>query len=58
MEWVLQLVDEIDDAIGIARHYWLGINAQIGVLFAAIGGLAVTAGTALGMRRPPLRART
>jgi hypothetical protein len=29
MEWVLQVVDEIDDAIGVVRHSWLGIYAQI-----------------------------
>jgi len=28
MEWVLQVVDEIDDAIGVVRHGWLGIYAQ------------------------------
>jgi hypothetical protein len=29
MEWVLQVVDEIDDAIGVVRHSWLGVYAQI-----------------------------
>jgi hypothetical protein len=31
MEWVLQVVDEIDDAIGVVRHGWLGVYAQIAV---------------------------
>jgi len=30
MEWVLQVVDEIDDAIAIVRHRWLGAQAHIG----------------------------
>jgi hypothetical protein len=29
MEWVLQVVDEIDDAIGVVRHSWLGVYARI-----------------------------
>ncbi|MDP8984324.1 MAG: hypothetical protein M3N97_04665 [Pseudomonadota bacterium] len=57
MEWVLQLVDELDDAIGMARHGWLGVHAQIGVLCTALGALAVTACRTLGTRRPALRAR-
>jgi hypothetical protein len=24
MEWMLQVVDEIDDAIATLRHWWLG----------------------------------
>jgi hypothetical protein len=32
MEWVLQVVDEIDDAIAIVRHRWLGAHAHIGML--------------------------
>jgi hypothetical protein len=37
MEWVLQVVDEIDDAIAMLRHGWLGAHVQIGKL---AGGLA------------------
>jgi hypothetical protein len=33
MEWVLQVVDEVDDAIGALRHTWLGINAEFGAFF-------------------------
>ncbi|HWJ34854.1 MAG TPA: hypothetical protein VNR70_06290 [Steroidobacteraceae bacterium] len=55
MEWVLQLVDEIDDAIGAARHGWLGINAQMNVL---LGGVAAAAGGMLRMRGSRLRTRS
>ena len=60
MEWVLQLVDEIDDAIGVLRHGWLGIRAQIGVLLAAMLAAAaatVTAGATLRTRSSKVRAR-
>jgi hypothetical protein len=40
MEWVLQVVDEMDDAIGAARLHWMGLNAEIGAL---LGGGAVIA---------------
>jgi hypothetical protein len=60
MEWVLQVVDEIDDAIGVLRHGWLGIHAQIAVLLGAM--LAAAAATAarganLGMRASKARVR-
>jgi hypothetical protein len=29
MEWLLQVVDELDDAVGVLRHYWLGIHFRI-----------------------------
>ena len=32
MEWMLQVVDELDDALHAARHHWYGMNAEIGVL--------------------------
>ncbi len=60
MEWVLQVVDEIDDAIGVLRHGWLGIHAQIGVLLAAMLGAAAATGTAratLRTRSSKVRAR-
>jgi len=47
MEWVLQVVDEIDDVIGVVRHGWIGVNAQIGLLF---GGMAAAAGAAFKVR--------
>ena len=60
MEWVLQVVDEIDDAIGVLRHGWLGIRAQIGVLLAAMLAAAAATGTAgatLRTRSSKVRAR-
>lgn len=43
MEWVLQLVDEIDDAVAVVRHGWLGVYAAIGIL---AGGLLTVCATA------------
>ncbi|MDB6084485.1 MAG: hypothetical protein JWN43_2366 [Gammaproteobacteria bacterium] len=58
MEWVLQLIDEIDDAVGAVRHGWLGFNAQISVLLGSIAGMAAAAlGGTLKMRGTRLRAR-
>ena len=49
MEWVLQLVDELDDAFGMLRHSWLGLVAELGaLLLAGVGVSAVVAGPALG----------
>jgi hypothetical protein len=49
MEWLLQVVDEFDDAVGALRHGWLGFSAEIGVLlFAGIGIGAVIGALALG----------
>jgi hypothetical protein len=50
MEWMLQVVDEIDDAIGAARHGWLSINV-------GIGGLLASLGTAMRLRGSPSRTR-
>jgi hypothetical protein len=63
MEWVLQVVDEIDDAIGAARHRWLGFSAQINVLVLGIGALVAAVARTLTMRgtlamRGRLRARS
>jgi hypothetical protein len=41
MEWMLQVVDEIDDAIGALRLCCLGLAAEIGL--AVAGGLGVGA---------------
>ncbi|MGA2191080.1 MAG: hypothetical protein ABSH33_21390 [Steroidobacteraceae bacterium] len=51
MEWVLQVVDEIDDAIGVVRHGWLGIHAHLAVLVAAVLTAAASSGTAGTMLR-------
>ena len=48
MEWMLQVVDEIDDAIGALRLCTLGLCAEIGLTVAAglgmgaIGAAVVT----------------
>jgi hypothetical protein len=41
MEWMLQVVDEIDDAVGALRLWSLGASAEIGL--AAAGGLGLGA---------------
>jgi hypothetical protein len=58
MEWMLQVVDEIDDAIAIVRHRWLGAHVHIGALagcLAAAAASAVAAG--FKVRRSLLRAQ-
>jgi hypothetical protein len=44
MEWMLQVVDEIDDAVAIVRQGWLGAHAHIGML---AGGLATATALAI-----------
>jgi hypothetical protein len=44
MEWVLQVVDEIDDAVAILRHRWLVAQAHVGML---ADGLAAAAASAV-----------
>jgi hypothetical protein len=41
MEWMLQVVDEIDDALGAVRHWSMGTAAEIGLVVA--GGLGIGA---------------
>jgi hypothetical protein len=41
MEWMLQVVDEIDDAIGALRLVTIGLAAEIGLVVA--GGLGIGA---------------
>jgi hypothetical protein len=41
MEWMLQVVDEIDDAISALRLCSLGLGAEIGLVLA--GGLGIGA---------------
>jgi hypothetical protein len=52
MEWMLQVIDEIDDAVGALRLYYLGVAAEIGLIVAAglgIGAIcaAIVAGAAV-----------
>jgi hypothetical protein len=41
MEWMLQVVDEIDDAVGALRLCSLGLAAEVGLVVA--GGLGISA---------------
>jgi hypothetical protein len=53
MEWMLQVVDEVDDAVGALRLWSLGAAAEIGLL--AAGGLgigAIGAAIATGAEEP------
>jgi hypothetical protein len=34
MEWVLQVVDELDDAVGTVRHYVLGFSGEFSLMIA------------------------
>jgi hypothetical protein len=43
MEWMLQVVDEIDDAIGAMRHGWTGIHAEAGALWGGVAAAALWA---------------
>jgi|GEM_PF-2029752 hypothetical protein len=44
MEWVLQVVDEIDDAVSSIRLWCLGFHAEVGLSVAAgIGTFAIGA---------------
>jgi hypothetical protein len=49
MEWMLQVVDELDDALGVLRHGCLGLMAEIGEPMLAVATLvAAVAGHRLG----------
>ena len=49
MEWMLQVADELDDALGALRHGWSGLMAEIGALvLAALGLAAAFVGLKLG----------
>jgi hypothetical protein len=49
MEWMLQVIDEIDDAIGVFRLCCLGLCAEIGLTVAAALGIgAIGAAVATG----------
>jgi hypothetical protein len=45
MEWVLQVLDEIDDVIGVLRHGWLGIHVRVPAGISLALGPAAGAGT-------------
>lgn len=46
---MLQVADELDDMVGLLRHGWLGLAAELGVLLLAGGAIvADLAGRALG----------
>jgi hypothetical protein len=46
MEWMLQVVDEIDDAVGVLRLYLVGLRPEIGLPAAGMLGLGAI-GTAI-----------
>jgi hypothetical protein len=49
MEWMLQVVDEIDDAVGALRLWSLGAAAEIGLVVAGCLGIgAIGAAVATG----------
>jgi hypothetical protein len=49
MEWMLQVVDEIDDAIGALRLWSVGLAAEIGLVLAACLGVgAIGAAVVIG----------
>jgi hypothetical protein len=49
MEWILQVIDEIDDAIGALRLCSLGVGADIGLMVAGSLGIgAICAAIAAG----------
>jgi hypothetical protein len=47
MEWMLQVVDEFDDAVGAVRHHALGFSAEIGTTLAAVVGVAAIIAAAM-----------
>ncbi|MEP6883431.1 MAG: hypothetical protein ABJC66_01650 [Gammaproteobacteria bacterium] len=53
MEWMLQVIDEIDDAVGALRLYYVGLAAEIGLIVAAGLGIgAICAAVAAGSEVP------
>jgi hypothetical protein len=47
MEWMLQVVDEFDDAVGAVRHHAMGFSAEIGTRLAAAAGVAAVIAAAM-----------
>jgi hypothetical protein len=53
MEWMLQVIDEIDDAVGALRLSYLGFAAEIGLKLAAGLGIgAICAAIVAGAEVP------
>ncbi len=52
MEWVLQVLDEIDDAIGVLRHAWLGIQVRFPPGISAAPGAAGAGTASLAVETP------
>ena len=53
MEWVLQAIDEVDDAIGAIKYGWLGLTAEMRLssdVGAAAAGLRAALRAALATR--------
>ncbi len=48
MEWVLQVVDEVDDAVGALRLFALGWSEEIGL---AVAGSAATCAVCAALLR-------
>jgi hypothetical protein len=49
MEWMLQVVDELDDMLGLLRHGYLGVAAGLDSrMLAGAGTAAALAGCTLG----------
>ena len=49
MEWMLQVADEFDDALGVLRHGCYGVVAEVGsVMLVGLGVGAEVAGPSLG----------
>jgi hypothetical protein len=46
MEWMLQVVDDIDDAIGALRLCFMGLRVELGLGLAGVLGIGVI-GTAI-----------
>jgi hypothetical protein len=55
MEWILQVVDEIDDAVAVVRHGWLGVHAHLSMLAAGAASAAGAAFAAGGKLRLSLQ---
>jgi hypothetical protein len=47
MEWMLQVVDELDDAVGAVRHQAMGFGAEIGTTLAGAAVIAVIIAAAM-----------
>jgi hypothetical protein len=49
MEWMLQVVDEIDDAVGVVRLWAMGVGTEMPVLLAgSVGVFGIGAALMLG----------